>query len=91
MSRILVLLSSFCIAAAAFIGAVTSASAQKPADKPAEKTDKPEKSTKSEKTDQLDLDNLMSGIKSMIEKGLKEEEEEEDKRKAKSTTAPANK
>jgi hypothetical protein len=91
MPRIAILLGAFCIAAAPIIAA-TSTSAQKEADKPADKTDKADKASKpeSDKADKLDLDKIISGIKGVIEKGLKEEEEEEDKSK-KPTSIPANK
>jgi hypothetical protein len=92
MPRIAILLGALCVAAAPIISA-SSTSAQKEADKPADKTDKVDKASKpdSEKADKLDLDKIMSGIKGVIEKELKEEEEEEEDKSKKPTSTPAKK
>jgi hypothetical protein len=82
MFRISMLFAAMCIAAAPVVAA-TNASAQQPADKPAQadkadKTNKPE----SEKAEKFDLDGLIRGIKEMVDKQIKED-------KDKPATAPA--
>jgi hypothetical protein len=78
MPKIAMLFAALCIAAAPTI-ATSKAFAQKEPDK-LDKTDKADKADKAtskpeaDKTKQLDLDKIMTGLKDMIEKKLKEED-----------------
>jgi hypothetical protein len=77
MPRIAMLFAALCVAAAPTI-ATSKAFAQKEPDKldKADKADKADEATskpEADKANQLDLDKIMTGLKDMIEKGLKED------------------
>ena len=76
MPRIAMLFAALCIAVAPIIAASNASAQDKPAapDK-ADKTDKADKAGKPEpdKADKFDLEKILSGIKDMIDKQLKED------------------